>query len=738
MKPEDILNDNKRLQAVDKAGMLELVGRFPQMLEEGYRLGRRYGLPAGEAWAERKGLILAGMGGSAIGGDLIRTLYAKTIPYPLEVVRAYKLPGWVNHKTLVISLSYSGDTAETLALTEEALAEGASCIAVSSGGKLKSLIEAPGNNGFHINLPGGLPPRAALGYLFGVQLAVLQHLGWLPDMENPLREAVIMLQGLQKLYGSQNPYGDNEAKRLAGLLHNKQIVLWGVEKASDAAALRWKTQLEENSKLFALHNSFPELCHNEIVGIMEYTRKLEKVAAVFLRTDFEDERIKKTIAVAKDLLHQRGHLVEEVHGQGNTELEQLLSLIHLGDFVSTYLAVLRGVDPTPVESIRILKERVVKEERPKVKKTRRPGERVKAVIIAGGEGTRLRPLTYHVPKALIPIMGRPLIEYQLELLKHHGIYEVILNLYHQAEVIKDCLGNGSRFGINIEYSQEDSPRGTAGAVKIAEKLFSQSADLLVVFNGDILTDLNLSELLNYHREKKARATLTLARVDDPTAYGLVLLEDGGKIKRFLEKPSAEEAVTDTINAGTYVLDPRLFDYVPPNEPYSFERGLFPTLLQVKEPFFGFVPRETYWLDVGTPKKYMAAHRDILDGRIKANLAPVEHRKNIWQAKGVEIDPAAVLKGPLYLGKGVRVGKRARIGEYSVLEDNVVVGEGVQIKGSLIGKNTNIAEESQIFQSMIGADSRIEERAYLSGGVLLGNGSIISRGSRLESGELKFE
>ncbi|MFN3432289.1 MAG: NDP-sugar synthase, partial [Candidatus Sericytochromatia bacterium] len=195
---------------------------------------------------------------------------------------------------------------------------------------------------------------------------------------------------------------------------------------------------------------------------------------------------------------------------------------------------------------------------------------MRAVIIAGGSGTRLRPLTYNTPKPMVPLFNKPFLQYQMELLKRHGITEIIVNLHYLSNVIEDYFGDGSALGLKIFYSREEKALGTAGAVKLAEEFFDDEP--LVVLNGDILTDVDLSAILAFHKEKKARATITMIRVTDPTAYGLIFTDGEGQVTRFLEKPSWDEATVDTVNAGIYVLDPSVFRYVPRNEAYSFERG----------------------------------------------------------------------------------------------------------------------------------------------------------------------
>src|SRR3989339_295082 len=220
---------------------------------------------------------------------------------------------------------------------------------------------------------------------------------------------------------------------------------------------------------------------------------------------------------------------------------------------------------------------------------------MKAIIIAGGFGTRLRPLTYNTPKLIVPVVNRPFVLHQIEHLIRHGVDEVILNLHYLSEEIKKLLGNGKKFGIKIYYSIEETPLGTAGAVKNAQEFFG--TEPMLVFNGDVLCDVNISHVVNFHNEKNADVTLTLTEVDDPTSFGLVITDENGRVKRFVEKPSWEQVSCRTINAGLYVIDPKIFDGVPEGKPYSFERQLYPSLLERGAAIFGYLSRG-YWIDIG--------------------------------------------------------------------------------------------------------------------------------------------
>lgn len=354
---------------------------------------------------------------------------------------------------------------------------------------------------------------------------------------------------------------------------------------------------------------------------------------------------------------------------------------------------------------------------------------MRAVIIAGGSGTRLRPLTYNTPKPMVPLFGKPFLQYQIELLREHGIKEIIINLHYLSDSIKSVLGDGSHLGVKLFYSLEDKALGTAGAVKNAESLFDDEP--MLVFNGDILTDIDLSAVLATHKTTKARATLTLIRVEDPTAFGLVLT-DGGRITRFLEKPTMDEARSlnvDTVNAGIYVLDPDVFRYVPKNEAYSFERGLFPLLLQLEERLSAHVS-DNYWLDIGSPLKYMQAHTDVLQKLVKVEMPGTEINPGQWIGHEVDIDDTASLRGPLFLGDGARVRKKAKIHEYTVLAPKVTVDDRARVEHSLIGAQSTIGEEAHLVRCVIGRNCAIGANVHLGHHMVLADDSVIGQGTRV--------
>src|SRR5206468_4103075 len=270
---------------------------------------------------------------------------------------------------------------------------------------------------------------------------------------------------------------------------------------------------------------------------------------------------------------------------------------------------------------------------------------MKAVVMAGGEGSRLRPLTIRRPKPMVPIAGKPVMEHILNLLKRHGITEVVVTVQYLASNIEDYFGNGSQFGMRITYSREDVPLGTAGSVKNAE---DQLTEPFLVISGDALTDYNLTDIITYHQEKKSLATLMLAHVYNPLEYGVIITNQDGHITQFLEKPSWGEVFSDTINTGIYVLDPKIFSYFEKNKQFDFSQELFPMMLKNGDPLYGYIAEKGYWCDVGNLPEYMRANADVLQGRVEAEISAKKIGGHIWCEEGVEIANDAQLIGPIYL------------------------------------------------------------------------------------------
>jgi len=350
---------------------------------------------------------------------------------------------------------------------------------------------------------------------------------------------------------------------------------------------------------------------------------------------------------------------------------------------------------------------------------------MKALLLVGGQGTRLRPLTIHAPKSIVPIFNRPFLHYQLDLIKRvPEIDEVILSLNYQPRRIEEVFGTGRDAGIRIRYVVEPTPLGTAGAVRYAARGIE---DTIVVFNGDVLTQVDLRGLIDFHRGRGAKATIVLTPVDNPTAYGLVETDAESNILRFLEKPKLEEISCNTINAGIYVLEPETFDRIPENVAWSIERSFFPSFIERGETFLASIYRD-YWIDIGTPEKYMQVHRDIMDGRYL--MPPFNGGHGIvWVSPGARIDPSVRLEGPLFVDEGGVVKAGARLGPYTVLGRGCQVEEDANISGAIIWPESRVGREAQVVDTIVGRGGEIGRNAQIRGGVL-GDNTHIADYSRL--------
>jgi mannose-1-phosphate guanylyltransferase len=308
-----------------------------------------------------------------------------------------------------------------------------------------------------------------------------------------------------------------------------------------------------------------------------------------------------------------------------------------------------------------------------------------AVILVGGPGTRLQPLTDERPKPMVPVLNRPFLEHTIAYLRQYGIEDIILTLSYLPDAIRGYFGDGGKFGVRLSYCMEEEPRGTAGAVKNAE---AYCGSTFFVLNGDVFTDLNLADMLARHRARRAAATISLSWVDDPSAFGVVETDEDDRVRAFIEKPPREEATTQWINAGTYILEPEVLAHVPEGH-YMFEKGLFPTLLEMGRPVYGY-PFRGYWLDMGTPAKYLALNADLLAGRTRSPLLKDIPGDGIIRGAGSIIHPSAVLKAPVVVGEGCRIGQGARL-ENAILWDDVTVANGARLRSCIVSSRSRIAE-----------------------------------------------
>ncbi|HEY7849741.1 MAG TPA: mannose-1-phosphate guanyltransferase [Ktedonobacterales bacterium] len=354
---------------------------------------------------------------------------------------------------------------------------------------------------------------------------------------------------------------------------------------------------------------------------------------------------------------------------------------------------------------------------------------MKAVVMAGGEGSRLRPLTVSRPKPMAPIVGRPVMEHILYLLKSHGITDVVVTVQYMASAIEDYFGDGANLGMKIAYSREETPLGTAGSVKNAEELLQEP---FLVISGDALTDFDLSAIIESHRRRRAMATLTLAHVANPLEYGVITTNDSGHIEKFLEKPSWGEVFSDTINTGIYVLDPKVFSYFEKDKQFDFSQELFPMMLAKGDPIYGYIA-EGYWCDVGNLAEYMRANADILQGLVKLPIPGEDIGGGVWVEEGVDIAPSAQIFGPAYIGHnarirdGVIIHGPSCVGSYTILDDHA------QVDRSVVWNNSYIGERAELRGALVGASTSVKSRAVMFEGAVIGDHSVINENAIVQPG-----
>jgi mannose-1-phosphate guanylyltransferase/phosphomannomutase len=356
---------------------------------------------------------------------------------------------------------------------------------------------------------------------------------------------------------------------------------------------------------------------------------------------------------------------------------------------------------------------------------------VKAVVMAGGEGTRLRPMTANQPKPLLPVVNKPIMDHVLRLLRRHSFDETIVTVQFLASMVRNYFGDGEEFGMSLQYATEDIPLGTAGSVKNAESGLRDGPFLVI--SGDALTDIDLSDLVRFHKDNQALVTVALARVPDPLEFGIVIASGDGRIERFLEKPTWGQVFSDTVNTGIYVMEPEVLAQVPQGEVVDWSADVFPTLVDRGAPVYGWVA-DGYWEDVGTHEAYHRVQADVLSGKVKADIDGFEVSPGVWVAEGAEVDPDAILTGPLCIGDYAKIEAGAQLREFTVIGNNVVVkegaflhraivhnnvyvGVGATLRGCVIGKNTDVMASARIEEgAVVGDECVIESEAYVSAGV----------------------
>ena len=342
---------------------------------------------------------------------------------------------------------------------------------------------------------------------------------------------------------------------------------------------------------------------------------------------------------------------------------------------------------------------------------------MRAIVMAGGEGTRLRPLTSNQPKPMVPVVGKPCMEHIVDLLCAHGLTDITVTLAFLPQAIESYFGDGEALGASIDYSLEATPMGTAGSVRLAAQRLDEP---FLVISGDALTDFDLTALVRFHTEREAAVTIALKAVDNPLDFGIVVTGEDGRIERFLEKPTWGQVFSDTINTGIYVLDPGVLRHIPDDRPFDFSKELFPRLLELGRPMYGHVC-EGYWQDIGNLEQYRQANFDALDKQITLDIPGIRLRGNIWIGEGVEIDDLAGVEGPAFVGNYCAVSPEATIGAYSVLGANVRLRERARVVRSIIDQSTFVGRGASVEGAIVGKSCDLRSHVHVHDGAALGDG-----------------
>ncbi|MFP4101323.1 sugar phosphate nucleotidyltransferase [Coleofasciculus sp.] len=352
---------------------------------------------------------------------------------------------------------------------------------------------------------------------------------------------------------------------------------------------------------------------------------------------------------------------------------------------------------------------------------------MRAVLMAGGSGTRLRPLTCDLPKPMVPVLNRPIAEHIINLLKRHNITEVIATLYYLPDVMRDYFQDGSDFGVQMTYAvEEDQPLGTAGCVKNIAELLD---DTFIVISGDSITDFDLQAAIEFHKSRNSKATIVLYRVPNPVEFGVVITDEKMRIRRFLEKPSTSEIFSDTVNTGTYILEPSVLDYLPESTESDFSKDLFPLLLEKGEPMYGFVA-DGYWCDVGHLDAYRESQYDALYQKVEIDFAYEQHKPGLWVGQNTSIDPTAKIETPALIGSNCRIGPGVNIEAGTVIGDNVTVGAYADLKRPILWNGSIIGDEVHLRACVIARGTRVDRRAHVLEGAVVGSLSTVGEEAQI--------
>ena len=359
---------------------------------------------------------------------------------------------------------------------------------------------------------------------------------------------------------------------------------------------------------------------------------------------------------------------------------------------------------------------------------------MKAVIMAGGEGTRLRPLTSLRPKPMVPIVNRPIMEHIVGLCHWHGIDDIVATLQFTPQVIQDYFGDGDEWGVRLDYAVEDKPMGTAGSVKNAERLLDGGP--FIVISGDALTDIDLNEVIKAHVEKGAAATIALKHVPDPLEFGVVITDPEGRVERFLEKPTWGQVFSDTINTGIYVLEPEVLQLIPATGQFDFSADLFPLLMSKGLPLYGHVT-DGYWTDIGSLQSYIQAHWDILDGKVGVHVPGVQAGKDVWIGEGTDLDPSAEISDKVVIGANAQVRAGAKVGRYAVIGDSCLIGADTAVERSIVWSDSFIGAGAKVGGAVICRRVDVRARARIETGAVIGDDSYVGQGAAVGSDVVVF-
>ncbi len=354
---------------------------------------------------------------------------------------------------------------------------------------------------------------------------------------------------------------------------------------------------------------------------------------------------------------------------------------------------------------------------------------MKAVIMAGGEGTRLRPQTSNLPKPMLPLVGRPMMEHIMSLLQRHGITDIVVTVAFLPNAIRSYFGDGSELGVRMVYATEETPLGTAGSVRNARE---QLSERFLVISGDVLTDIDLTSVIAFHEKNDALATIALCAVENPLEFGIVITREDGSIERFLEKPGWGQVFSDTINTGIYVLEPEIFELIPEGRSVDFSGEVFPVALEAGRPLYGYVA-DGYWEDVGTTAAYLKAHEDILDGKVRVDVSGFELRPGIWVGKGSSIDPSVRIDSPSFIGENCTIDRDVVLGSYCTMGANTQVADRAEVQRSVIGENSYLGSAVRVEGAVLGRSCDLRLGARIEPGAVVGEGCLIGAHAEVRTG-----